>query len=119
MRKAICSVSCHELTMVFPSARDFEKTYLTRALKQPLPRYHPPGSAHHLRPARVPRGMGDPRGRGDQAGVASRDLAGGLGAGRVWVESILGGTHAPITRLRRDPWVTADTSRAVAAMPIL
>jgi hypothetical protein len=23
--------------MVFPSARDFEKTYLTRALKQPLP----------------------------------------------------------------------------------
>jgi hypothetical protein len=58
MRKAICSVSCHELTMVFPSARDFEKTYLTRALKQPLPRYHPPGSAHHLRPARVPRGMG-------------------------------------------------------------
>jgi hypothetical protein len=43
MRKAICSVSCHELTMVFPSARDFEKTYLTRALKQPLPRYHPPG----------------------------------------------------------------------------
>src|ERR1700736_1946602 len=58
MRKAICSVSCHELTMVFPSARDFEKAYLARALKQPLPRYHPPGSAHHLRPARVPQGMG-------------------------------------------------------------